>query len=72
MTYNTNTEGKMCDCCNRNDIEGQWWYFSGYSTGTRLVSGYYCPQCSDKVYKEREKHNEHLSTEEKDVLSKGE
>jgi len=50
-----------CTCCGQGDIKGQWWFFSGYSVGDRLVSGYYCPSCSKKVYEERKKHHEHCN-----------
>jgi hypothetical protein len=53
MTYNTNTDQIPCSCCSQRNFEGQWWFFSGYPTGYRLVSGYYCPKCASKVYEER-------------------
>jgi hypothetical protein len=58
MTYNTNTNKTPCTSCGRGDIEGQWWSLSGYSTGDRLVSGYYCPKCAHKVFDERKKYDD--------------
>lgn len=51
------TVRKKCDCCMKtfvgNECKGQWWYFNSYDTGIRTIRGFYCPKCSDGIYKER-------------------
>lgn len=59
MTDNTDKEHKKCTCCSLGGSKGQWWYFTQYNTGERLVSGYYCPSCSNKVYEERKRYDKH-------------